>query len=426
MEKNASPLAAGVSGAVLLALLASPFTSGRQAGAPETTSSPAAKAGGVPGSDGQTPNFNSDGPWYAICREYLTSEKPDERLAKSHKVDVPGFHVHVEPPDADSAMKEYASKLPETNAQKQKDTNKQEQKYQVRYHLADDLSACTKINPKIAVKVVVATVPDPLATHMQLMTDREIDAIGEGAAIEKYALTSYWLPWRTDGETKGGKEGAKDSEAEKSRLQEPGVLIYRTREDEKTVWPDRYLFVFLVGETPTGGVNRLQMARALRDADEISGADKSQPLLLLGPNFSGTYDSLGDVLRDSAWMKEAGRSVVAISPSTSEQDAIHRFRTLGETEDKPCEVGRLMLVSLSLNSVRIEQIAKLELQSKFGIQEDEIAWLSEDESAIGAHLFLDSPRVGDRVLHLQYPRDLSSLRNSSDPGALLVPDAGRV
>jgi len=435
MEKSSSPLAAGVSGAVLLAVLASPFTAGKQTSAPETTAAPPARADDTLSSVGQTPNFNSDGPWYAICREYLTSEKPEESRPPSHKVDVPGFHVHVEPPAADSAMKEFASKLPDKNAQNQKETNRQEQKYQVRFHLTDDLSACTTMDKKIAVKVVVATVADPQSTHMQLMTDREIDAIGEGAAFEEYQLTSYWLPWRTDGETKGGREGGKDSEAEKSRLQEPGVLIYRHRGD--TALPNQYLFVFLVGETPTGGVNRLQMARALRDANEIVSnsatdmdttlqADKNQ-LLLLGPHFSGSYDSLGQVLEDSDWMNTAGHGVVAISPNTSVQDAINRFRQFAEEDHK---TGRLQAVSLALNLDRMKQIATNELWGKFGIKEEQTAWLSEDESTFGSEGYMQEQdpekhpeQVPTHSLNLRYPRDLSSLRNSSDPGALLVSPA---
>ena len=61
------------------------------------------------------------------------------------------------------------------------------------------------------------------------------------------------------------------------------------------------MFVFVVGEKPTGGLNRIQWDNALHWIDEHASKNRADKVLrVLGPNFSGSMPSFVRALEETS------------------------------------------------------------------------------------------------------------------------------
>ncbi|MGA9668057.1 MAG: hypothetical protein WBQ94_02550, partial [Terracidiphilus sp.] len=116
---------------------------------------------------------------------------------------------------------------------------------------------------------VVSTVPDPLHTLLNLQFDRTIDAIQQAAQDEGFTYDSSWLPWKARAADYSGRTDQANEDAEISRRELcPGLILFRQNMHRASTqrYNDTYthgLFVFLVGEKPTTGINRVQWDNAL-------------------------------------------------------------------------------------------------------------------------------------------------------------------
>jgi hypothetical protein len=408
MEKMQTPVLAGVGGVAILAAMVSmggkpstaPDADRQQSGTQKYASTAAA---GSP----TAPNYN--GPWFAVCREYSTHNF-DEGSGQRPSG---GYVAEPTPKGVDSAASEYTRRLPSG-----------EEKYAVKQRLIADLGSCVPANSPV--KVMIAMVADPDETEMRLQFDRDIDAIQEGAGEQDYFYSGFWFPWRSQSWADSKKD--EEIEAEALRRQEPGVLVFRNKKGER-------LFVFVVGETPTSGVNRVQMALALRYSNILNwvsaGGVGQHPtcmkgtLPISGPQFSASFLSLRDVLSDVAFPEEckdsAGeRSVRIISPNATADDFIQHFQEFCGGREPNCAFLPLAL------SERKTQSAVLEyLTTTLKYDPHRIAHLVENESAFGntSATACDSDDATKRKrgcgpgkfgLVLTFPRELSSLRSASD------------
>jgi hypothetical protein len=277
----------------------------------------------------------------------------------------------------------------------------------------------------------IATVPDPAHTHLSLLFDRQVAAIEQAVQQAGYLFTRAYLPWDdaqhqedTDYRVRLGQQDYQDA-----REEFPGLLLFHYAEKSDGNTGQRPLLVFLVGETPTGGINRLQFRNAMAAIEDLcsKGCDDaplkggSKKLFILGPMFSGSLYSLRAIVDEA---KRAPFSSIDVrSGTTTDDDTIQWFR------DK--EQG---------NSVTFQSFQKSStdaLQDVLGFacsqnyQADEIAVLSEDETAYGnaspnenqssdantessgkAVCSIEEKRGKDRVLRLNFPRDFSALRNA--------------
>ncbi|HEX5720556.1 MAG TPA: hypothetical protein VF179_30655 [Thermoanaerobaculia bacterium] len=135
-----------------------------------------------------------------------------------------------------------------------------------------------------------ALVPDPVDSHLSNRFDEALDALQRGIAQSGYLFDRASLPWV-------GK-------AAQNRLYRsiPGSLLFRTVDMQG----QRHLLtVFLVGESPKGGIQKQTFYTAL---DFMSGLQQetppSVPLRILGPSFSGSAESLQIALRE--WLSRRG------------------------------------------------------------------------------------------------------------------------
>ena len=155
---------------------------------------------------------------------------------------------------------------------------------------------------------LVALLPDPVDSHIGWLFDPFLEALERAAEAAGYALDRFRLPWGSSASARAQCTGEVTASGTKKpsacapllvHEREPGVLIFRpTKAPEGE---NAQLFVvFLVGETPTGGVQKLAFAKALDRIAECQPASIS----ILGPTFSGSARSLAISLED--WRRENG------------------------------------------------------------------------------------------------------------------------
>jgi hypothetical protein len=453
-------LLAGVGGVAVLATALTHIGGG----GPESDKVTAKNDSGRAATSVGTITANQAGPWYAFCHEYATDQF-DHGEDPLHEWGVNGHQV---PREAEQGTVEITRDVPNTQSKLH-----ETEKFSVRNHTVGNLTDC--VPPGASLRIVIATVPDPDATQMPAEFDRDIEAIQHAAAVLQYNYTRFWLPWRTG--TAGNKE-AGDAEAEAHRRDEPGILCFR-KNDQRLANSGERLFVLLVGETPTSGVNRLQLAHAIYYRDEfvdkkqIANEDKGQ-LKIAGPHFSASLPSMQDVLTATVYDKapqteeaankdknaendkapEKGKAagtakngqetakpiVTLISPDTSSSDLIGGFQKYCGDQTPNC-----ILNTLSFDSDQAKQVS-LGYLKDIGYSRDTVAELVEDESAFGGSesyphppestqspagskasvavpakkVPLDAP---DYYLSLRFPRDLATARSASDEESERIADS---
>jgi len=147
----------------------------------------------------------------------------------------------------------------------------------------------------VIVQPMVAVVPDPVHTHMALLYDRSVEAIQLAADTKGYVIDRYWLPWSATAQPEWSDYDSRHKalQEEKEKQQQPGLLLFRWKGEETKEMP-AILYVFLVSDTSTNGVNGTQFNKALQYAKELCsyGCAKTNPIYILGPTFSGSLASL--------------------------------------------------------------------------------------------------------------------------------------
>jgi hypothetical protein len=405
-EKNTSVIA-GFGGAAVVAAL---MSIGGASSPPDagSTSGSAAVTETAPAQIEMT--SNQEGPWYALCQEYATNEF-DQGKDPSRQRGITGHRV---PEEADEGTVEVTHTI----------KNGDQEKFNVRKHMVGDFRSCVPENARL--RVLVATVPDPNATQMPLEFDRDIEAIQAAAAAEHYNYTRFWYPWRSRDWT---ADKSADPEDEVRRRQEPGILCFR-KNDHKENSQER-LFVLLVGETPTSGVNRIQLAHALYYRQQFKGGKDDQGKILpdelidgdqnfvsiAGPHFSASFKAIQDVLAASIYQSSSPTPVVnLVSPDSSGWEYLQEFRKFCQDQRRPCTLRTLSLSSVDVTTTAVRFLRSL------GYKPPHIAQWNEDESAFGVRQFNNAENLYG--LTLQFPRDLSSARSRSDRQSSRIAESG--
>jgi hypothetical protein len=278
------------------------------------------------------------------------------------------------------------------------------------------------------IHILVATVPDPLHTLLNLQFDRTIDAIQQAAQDQGYTYDSSWLPWKADAaEYTGLSDQNAENEDTSQRELCPGLILFRQSMHRSAAqrYDDTYthgLFVFLVGEKPTTGINRVQWDNALRWIQEHT--DKREPdraLRVLGPTFSGSVPSVTRAL------VEPGGPASKFSNVLLYTGTIHGCASILNLKDElqKWDPVPVRVADFSQNdAIQVDRYFRY-LHDR-GHSVSEVAILSEDETAYGNLPDAPTPAAGvksapacepsyplDKApLHLYYPRDISSLRSA--------------
>ena len=258
------------------------------------------------------------------------------------------------------------------------------------------------------VQYMIATIPDPLHTRLALLTDSSIEAINQAAFDSHWELAAQWLPWYDSANL--GEKDPEDRRKERASVRDqesqPGLMVFR-HSPVAGVFDGKALFVFLVGETPTAGLNGVEyrMARAYMRA-----LGDPQDIRLVGPTFSGSFDSLAELIA-----ADRRRSHEQNASSSSPQFWVHTgTATNAEAEWAFLSKANAHFTSSNQNSEDDLHDLNLVL-SQLRIPPSQAATLVEDDTAYskgftGSHqksALLNNPV--SRIL--RFPRDISHLRN---------------
>jgi hypothetical protein len=262
------------------------------------------------------------------------------------------------------------------------------------------------IAEKSKITWITAIVPDPLHTRLSLFTDSSIGAILQAAAAMQWEFAGQWMPWY---DTVNSDEKDPDKRREQRKVigaqeKQPGILIFRHFDKKDPVFDGCVLIVFLVGETPTTGVNPDQFLNARAYMRAIND---TAPVLIQGPTFTGSLDSLATLIdQDRSYGLHPGNYVVRSGTVTSRQ---HQAAFLK---------GRsFVCLSSATNDSRTQECAFRRTIQSMGVPESRAAILFEDESAYGAAVRdavpgPDCPGVSnEKIRAFPFPRDISHLRN---------------
>jgi len=242
-------------------------------------------------------------------------------------------------------------------------------------------------------RFLVVLAGDPALTGDRLRIDRTIESIQNAAAATGYQFDRFWLPWSSAPRS----DGTRDDDT--GPVVEPGLLLFRP-----AVQPGDYLAVFLVGESPVQGVNLAAFRKAIRYISELSNAGRLQRIDVAGPNFSGSFPSLGRVIDETAGVVDSFR---VISPSATGVPP-RRFQDKTTDNRAPPVVYRSVVHSDRFARARLDSY----LEDHWSSARQAMVTLSESNTAFGTPR---GPQGTDRpqTLTVQFPRQIARLRSAS-------------
>ncbi|HEY1985135.1 MAG TPA: hypothetical protein VGG85_06985 [Terracidiphilus sp.] len=302
------------------------------------------------------------------------------------------------------------------------------------------------------IRLVIATVPDPIHTHLSLQFDRTLEALQQAAQDEKYNYDSSWLPWiMRSSEPSGAADKERQAQEDAQRENCPGVVLFRRNMNAQTLQDCKHgsgstlseseapyhcgMLVFVVSETATSGLNRVQWDNAVGWMATYANKDRSdQALRVLGPTFSGSLPSFVRALQDTNKYPGLFDSTLLYSGRIR---GCSSFSWLKKQFTPTSATGGVpSLVNIPVRIDDFEENEALQTDRFYRYLEDrghhlsEIAILSEDETTYGAlpdagthdsttkddssRPLGCAPEYGmeDRPVHLYYPRDISAIRSA--------------
>ncbi len=148
---------------------------------------------------------------------------------------------------------------------------------------------------------MIVLIPDPVDSHLARDYDIYLSAFRDALGSMRYQLDRFEMPWPLFDEDDRRELPAKWSPQEAERLEDhltrfrrtPGVMVFsdpKLQRGSKNRRRPREIVAYLVGETPTWGIQRKAFDVALREIAARRGSRK--PLGILGPTYSGSVSSL--------------------------------------------------------------------------------------------------------------------------------------
>jgi hypothetical protein len=280
-------------------------------------------------------------------------------------------------------------------------------------------------------RFAIVLAPDPVHTHLSLFFDRTVDAVQQGAQQAGWIFDRATMPWDSQEhpESTDFRIRALQKQDKDDQERWPGLMIFRpSNSDQQKL--DTTLFVFVVAETPTGGVNKTEFQTAVKLIKKAGNAD--DPLRIIGPTFSGSLYSLAQLIEHLP--DDGVKSVVIRSGTVSSWETAQWFK-----DHKSSDGGTAVDFATFQQSDRYMLRKFVQFEKRRGYEPNRIAVLTEDETAYGNPFQLkvskeapcpkDSLRedaaavkedafIADEacLLRLFFPRDISQLRSAYQQG----------
>ena len=289
----------------------------------------------------------------------------------------------------------------------------------------------------LSFQFLIATAPNPIETHLALWFDREIESIQNAADSLRLRFQSAWIPWdqsllrdQTDIDQR------QKQQQQKTKVErEPGVLLFRDEKRGPALEKD--LVVLVVPETPTGGIDTKVFCDSVRIVEETT---HETPIPVLGPSFSGSFDSFESILRGEPGAGGApcggARSLRlrVISGSATSPDAAKDFMRAAKDAHLDVQYQSTVHDSKLLRQIlwnwRHSRIAVLsESETRYGADSAEEFMTVAKGAQAGSTVRDSKPlwqipsnwrygaapatsMLNDVRLFLRYPRGISHLRNA--------------
>lgn len=228
---------------------------------------------------------------------------------------------------------------------------------------------------------VIALVPDPIHTRLALFFDRSLEALQQAAQRKGYTFDRSIMPWDRYPREEPSNWETRAEQEDEQRLREtyPGLMIFRRSKEPENSRQARTLFVLVVSETPTAGLNRAQFRNSLDLISQLRGTpplpdEWNDPLLVQGPTFSGSLESLEQELQGEAREKVASRVFVYSGTVTGP----HSITWFGDQTKSFAQFASFQENDDYTRAQFLQYICDR------GYQPREVAILSEDETVYGA------------------------------------------
>jgi hypothetical protein len=271
------------------------------------------------------------------------------------------------------------------------------------------------------ISFLIATLPNPENPSLRYEFDRYMDSIQRALSHEYYLLDKISLTTKSESTARANITPAE-------RLRRPGVLLFRRRDSQNSDHPAResLVVVFVVGETPTNGVDEAALRSALDQIAWLRGwthaSGRPAPphltelthedpnrianrITIIGPSYSGSATSIQQVLR--SWLYFGGLQQptppISISLLSGSATAIRVW---------PSELGDFR----STERPEYETFWKVKHFFSKGLRAPRIAILADDTSygnSISKSAHIKSAHIDPvGVTVLPYPAHISNVRTA--------------
>ncbi|MBB5337835.1 hypothetical protein [Tunturiibacter gelidoferens] len=396
---------------------------------PKTPVLTGASASHVAGSE--TRSINNEGPWLASCQYW----EPARRSVRESQDRSPTISISIQEKGTRIASRVIGSSESESSDCPVAKTD--------RYTRWGIPPASDSLQPKLS--AVIAAVPDPAHTHLALEFDRDIDALVQAAGDNGYVPSYYWLPWRVRAGTYPAEEliSREGLKHDATRERQPGLIVFKRvpeRPDEPG-YPrssfSRVIYMFLVGDTPTLGMDGSQLKNAFQYETDLYNIDKKttfsmkavDELAIIGPDSSGSAASLREAIEAASTdAKSIVRKLeVNIAGSTSTDlanDLLNRrsrpsyhslpgVNYISFGENSRLEINQL-LSRISCSGYHLERVALLwedsTVYGESGALDKRLQSNLESKSDPSC-MQLNNSTNGTPVI-IRFPREISLLRNA--------------
>ena len=251
---------------------------------------------------------------------------------------------------------------------------------------------------RISVETLIATVPDPVHTHLAMVFDRTIDDLLQAAGDNEYTSSNYWLPWKREPTSLNeAVQWGADTEPghDPERERQPGLVVLR---DAHNFY--KPIYIFLVAETPTEGINGFQLQNAFLYEDELSRGPQNKTSII-GPFFTGSAESLREAINSE--LKIHPSEVFEVSGSTATRVAAEFLNNSPQ----------IRYVSFTPTDDHLKEVFTYHLATS-GYDLGRLAVLIEDNTPLGAATSSAKPSNSSdhSPLIIRFPREISLLRNA--------------
>lgn len=297
----------------------------------------------------------------------------------------------------------------------------------------------------IDLTAIIVTVPDPVHTHLAMEFDRTVTAILQAASDSGFVSSYYWLPWRIrlDLLRGVGSPGELERGHDAEREREPGLIVLkhvptiniRIKNPSSLNRFDKAIYLFLVAETPTKGVDGYQLQRAFAYESQLAtilkksgghfsrgfSRGKENGISIIGPWYSGSAASLRAAMDASCQSAADGDDALRksklhflIMGDTSTDLSKFQITTPPPASTKdPCQMADAEYYSFGANNTFAEAFFFSRLIES-GYDTKLFTRLVEDNTSLGQAVTHPFSKNGNLIPQhtIGFPREISLLRNA--------------